>query len=181
MNTFRIHTIVRWAAWCAAALFIVVLIIRDIGPSRRVVLDARFDRATPRVSVFGPPVRVELARDHARIIGEPVYVNVRLPRWYRSAVVNIAYENPSRLPVRIGVRTDAMAWTYDLREAPPPDDGGMVAAREVFALERAWQVERNVYQFIIAAPGASADRALTIRSFRVTAQRDPICLGRLCV
>lgn len=181
MNIIRVHKIVRWMAWLAAGVFIVALVICDIGPTRRIVVAARFDRATPRASVFGPPSRVELASDSVRVVGEPVYVNIRLPRWYRSVVVEVAYENISALPVRFGVRTDATAWTYDLRDAPFPDDAGLVTARETFTLERSWQVERNLFQFILAAPGASAERPIVIRSFRIIAQRDPLCLGRFCV
>ena len=195
----RITQIIRWSMWSFAVAFLFVLALRDLGPGRTMVFVAKLDRATPSVSTFGPPARVVLAREGVRVVGEPVYVNVRMPRWFSRAVVEIVYENPTALAeVAVGPRTDPTQWLFELRSVEdalrhPPNgpvkgdgvevvrDGVFVRARVRFALSRSWQVERNVYQLVVAAPGAGPERPLVIHSFRVTAERDPLCMGKFCV
>lgn len=182
--------VIRVACWGAAAIFMIVLGVRDLGPGRTIVRTARLDAATPAISVFGPPSRVVLAPDAVRVVGEPIYVNVRLPRWFRRATVDLAYENPDGLPLRLGVVTHPTAWQFvfpapeesnPVGAFPLPTEGELEGAHVSFDLQRAWQVERNVSRFIITAPGASSEHPVIIRSLRVTAERDPMCLGRFCV
>jgi hypothetical protein len=191
--------IIQWLVWGAAGAFLFVLALRDVQLDRTLeVAVERFDRATSYLSTFGPNARVERTRDAVRITGEPVYVTLRMPRWFREVVVEIAYENPTELPeVEIGPRTHPTSWQFDLRsledrrDAYGPDESGaevvvrqfgnLIRAQVPFTLHRNWQVERNVYQFLVSVSGASPERPIIIRSLRVTAKREPICIGRLCL
>ncbi|MFH1098940.1 MAG: hypothetical protein V1723_03400 [Candidatus Uhrbacteria bacterium] len=220
--------IIRFFIWSAAVIFLMALAARDLQLDRTIdVAVDKFDRATPYVSTFGPNARVERSGDAVRVVGEPVYVNVRLPRWFKRATIELAYENPTGLSaIALGVRTHPTLWQFEfpqpeeahplmlplpslansgsrpargggersnspIQEFPPLPTGGGVRGggasaepqviRIPFELQRGWQVERNVYQFILSTPGASTERPLIIRAFRVIAERDPICLGRLCI
>ncbi|MDO8599538.1 MAG: hypothetical protein Q7S02_05505, partial [bacterium] len=131
--------------------------------------------------------------------GEPAYVNLRIPRWFRRATLELQYENPHALPFRLGVRTHPIAWAFHFPESYPlsrragrdrslplPEGRGEtigeVEVRRVpFDLQRAWQVERNVYRFVLSAPGASVERPIVIHGLRMTAERDPVCVGRICI
>lgn len=173
--------LIRYTLWGAAGVFLLVLALRDLQLDR--TLDAsvaRFDRATPYLSTFGPNARVARTRDGVRVVGEPVYVYLRIPRWFRRVTVEFAYENPAGLPeVRFGPRTHPTSWAFDLH--PISMEGSLVRAELPFTLQRSWQTERNEYQFLLSAPGANAERPIVLRSLRVTATRDPVCVARWCV
>ncbi len=197
-----IQRVVRIGIWSIVAVFLVALALRDLQLDRRLDVVARLDRATPYVSTLGPPVRVALSADRANIIGEPVYVNLRIPRWFRRATVELRYENPGNLPLRFGVRTHPTQWAFQF-PTPSPDaragagrslpgprpqaggsperGGGPLVLRVPFDLQRAWQVERNVYRFVLSAPGVSAEQPIIVHGLRVTAERDPVCVGRFCL
>jgi len=184
MEPSRASGWVRVTAWLAAAAFLFVLVLRDLQLDRRLDVVARLDRATPYVSLLGPPVRVGLSADRVQVIGDPVYVNLRIPRWFRRATLELRYENPYALPLRVGVRTHPTLWALQFptpSSSPPESGGGSFVLRVPFDLQRAWQVERNVYRFVLSTPGARPEQPLTIHALRVTAEREPICLGRLCV
>lgn len=189
------YFLVRLATWGGAVIFLAILGLRDLGLSRQMRLEARLDQNTPRLSVFGPPARVELATDQVRVIGEPVYFSVLLPRWYRAVEVEISYpakQNDDFSAIRLGPRTHPKEWQYNLvnfsdaadtmaAESSVGDGETMNVVTIPFTLNRFWQVERNIFQFILSVPGVSSERPFIIRSLNVIAKRDPICLGRFCV
>lgn len=187
---------IRLVVWGAAALFLIALALRDLQLDRSLVLEARLDRATPYLSTFGPPARVIQEKRpqesfSVRIIGEPVYVNLRIPRWFRRATVELVYENTHSLPFKLGVRTHPTQWAFQFPESLPIGDFKFEISdsekvevktlRVPFALQRAWQVERNVYRFVLSVPGVNPEQPIVIRGLRVTVERDPICFGQLCL
>lgn len=180
----RCRHLVRACVWLAAIVFLGFLTLRDLQLNRQLDVVARLDRATPYLSTLGPPVRVALSSDHATVIGEPVYINLRIPRWFRRATVELEYENPHNLPFKLGVRTHLTAWAFEFptpSSSPSERGGGSLVLRVPFELQRAWQVERNVYRFVLSAPGVSAEQPIVIHALRVTAEREPICFGRFCL
>ncbi|MDO8462782.1 MAG: hypothetical protein Q7S96_00710 [bacterium] len=199
---------IRWAVWIVAVGFLLILALRDLQLDRRFDVVAQLDRATPYLSFLGPPVRVELSADRVNVIGEPVYVNLRIPRWFRRATVELRYENPGDIPLRFGVRTHPTQWAFQFPEPefhplalPLPEGGGekekifppvppgggawgggeIVTMRIPFELQRAWQVERNVYRFVLSAPGASSEQPIIVHGLRVIAEREPVCLAGICL
>jgi hypothetical protein len=175
---------IRAAAWIAAGLFLIALAARDLQLDRtlEVFADTLRNRATPYVSPFGPPSRVDASSSDVLVVGEPVYVNVRLPRWFRRAMLELRYQNPNALPLRVGVRTHPTQWAFQFPEPQPPViDGAVTILRIPFNLQRAWQVERNVYRFVLSAPSVGIEQPIVIHGLRVTAERDPICLGKFCL
>ncbi|MBI4449505.1 hypothetical protein HY634_00420 [Candidatus Uhrbacteria bacterium] len=191
---------IRPLVWVVAGTFIIALALRDLQVDRRLDVMARLDRATPYLSTLGPPSRVALSVDRTTVLGEPVYVNLRIPRWFRRVTVELQYENPNNLPLRFGVRTHPTEWAFQFPEPEPhllalrtnplslplPEARGesvseVKTLRVPFDLQRAWQVERNVYRFVLSAPGANAEQPIVIYGLRVTAERNPICLGGWCI
>lgn len=173
---------IRVTVWGTALLFLLTLALRDLQLDRKLVLEARMDRATPYLSTLGPPARVELARDGVRMTGEPVYVNLRIPRWFRSVMVELEYDDPGARPLKLGVRTHPTQWAF---EFPPPLSQKWDATTHTllvpFHFQRAWQVERNVYRFVLSAPGVSAEQPIVIRKIRVIASRGRFCMSRSCL
>lgn len=174
----------RVVVWVCAAIFLLALALRDLQFDRKLVLEARMDRATPYLSTLGPPARVALSFDRVALSAEPVYVNLRIPRWFRRVTVELEYENPSELALRFGVRTHPTQWAFQFPESVDCSTPGVeqsTCLRVPFELQRAWQVERNVYRFVLSAPGVSAEQPIIVRGLRVTAERDPVCIGAFCV
>ncbi|MDO8463521.1 MAG: hypothetical protein Q7S96_04630 [bacterium] len=189
---------IRFALWACAGLFLVLLAARDVQLDRKFEAhaDSVENRSTPSVTSFGPPPRVALtpATSGVLLIGEPVYADVRLPRWFERVTLTLRYDNDHGVPFRVGVRTHPELWQFDVKTV----DGGVVNGAELvvhpdvlremdgtvripFTLERSWQVERNVYRFIFSAPGISAERPIVIRDLTVTAERDAMCFMGVCL
>ncbi|MDO8425178.1 MAG: hypothetical protein Q7T01_01540 [bacterium] len=194
--------VLRAVLWAAAAALLVVLALRDVQLDRTVTVEADVvrNRTTPYLTAFGPPPRVARQPEQSEVflVGEPVYVNLRLPRWFRRITVTLRYDNEHQVPFRVGVRTHPERWEFDVKTV----DGGVVGDAVLvqhpdvvraglpgevgvvqipFTLQRAWQVERNVYRVIFSAPGVSPARPIRIRALSVTAERDPFCLGPWCL
>lgn len=183
--------LIRFGCWGAAAFFLVALGIRDLQLDRVIPagLDTLRNRPTAYLSAIGPPVRVDASSGDIFVIGEPVYMTLRVPRWFDRVIVEFRYDH-SDLPLRVGVRTHPVRWEYAVKtvtggERHPDvdivEDGPVQTMRVPFTLERSWQVERNAYQFILSIPGASPGRPFIVHAWRMTAERDPICVGSWCV
>lgn len=194
------YRIIRVIVWVAAAMFLIALSLRDLQLDQIIVAEARWDRATAYLSQIGPRARVAVdATDPAWVVltGEPAYVELRVPRWFRRATVEIAYVNHRANVVRVGVRTHPTEWRYDVKTveggevngqllAQHPDvtverTGTITTARIPLTLDRRWQVSRNTYQIILSVPGLSAERPVSLQSLRITAERDPVCVGAWCL
>lgn len=188
---------IRIGAGIAAALFIAALAAHDLQFDRE--LDLRVDtirnHANRYLSPVGPGARVTLGEDGIHVVGEPVYVTARLPRWFDAVDVEVTYAyDPTSIsgPIQLGPRTNPTAWQYQLVQFPDPtgmeppvgvrsSGAPLHRVRIPFALDRRWQVERNAYQFLLSVPGVSVDHPFVIHALRVIATRDPICFGGFCV
>ncbi|MBI2482565.1 hypothetical protein HYV74_00110 [Candidatus Uhrbacteria bacterium] len=185
---------IRRTAWASACFFLLALAARDVQWDRRLVLTADVwqNRTTRYLTSFGPPVRVNVGPEGLGLVGEPVYVNLRLPRWFRRVVVEVQYTNAANTSFRVGVRTHPTQWSLLLKTVEPSagdpvrdpevvvtEQDGVTTARIPFALTRAWQTERNTYRLVLVA--APAEQPIRILGFRVLAERDPICVGRWCL
>lgn len=183
---------IRVVLWGSASALLLALAIRDFQLDRVLTASAdTFDnRTTAYLSPLGPPSRIDASRGAMTVVGEPIYVNLRLPRWFDRVVLELEYENPRGLPMRVGVRTHPVRWEYSVKtleggerhsDVEVTTDGSVRTARIPFTLPRTWQTERNVYQLILSIPGATPETPLTVRALRITAERDPICIALLCV
>jgi hypothetical protein len=204
MNIAKVP-VLRIVVWSIAVVFFVFLFGRDVQLDRTLFVSADTvgNRATSYVSEFGPPPRVELAGGGVRLTGEPVYVNVRLPRWFTRTTLMLTIDNPSDLVLRVGPRTHPDLWQFDVKtvsrvtndEERETDDGDVSArrvhpdvervdeqtVRVTFELARSWQVERNVYRFIFSAPGVSAENPITIRDLSFVSVREALCFRSWCL
>ncbi|MFH1430587.1 MAG: hypothetical protein ABIG71_03645 [Candidatus Uhrbacteria bacterium] len=189
----RLQRYAQIIALLLAGCVLVVLALRDVQLDRELVMDSKLDRATPYLSTFGPAPRVETDGASVRLIGEPAYVDLRMPRWFHDATIELTYENPSAVPFRLGVRTHPTVWQFDVKTIDGGDVNGMVLERHMdvvsprdgvvvvpFTFSRSWQ-DRNVYRLIFSAPGVSEEQPITIRGMRVVAMRAPICGFGFCL
>ncbi|MBI4433306.1 hypothetical protein HY632_00885 [Candidatus Uhrbacteria bacterium] len=189
-------TWVRRLAWGAALALLVFLAVRDVQLDRRleVAADTVQNRTTNYLTAFGPPVRVAVREGSVWLVGQPVYSNLRLPRWFHRIVLEVRYENPQNALMRVGVRTHPTQWSLLLKtidtggvdeiavdaDVTTTREGAVTVARIPFTLLPAWQVERNTYRLVFVH-SSTEEQPLRLRGVRVIAERDSWCWGSWCI
>lgn len=62
---------------------------------------------TPRGRALAPEVNTETRQHYQRLVGEPDYFTVRLPRDFSSVDITLEYQNPSQPVVQLGLQTNS--------------------------------------------------------------------------
>lgn len=93
------------AAFVLGALCAAMLFVADARRTVREVLWRPGERST-FVDPLYPPGRFDGARGGEQVMREePGYSDIRILRGYRALTVRVAFENPDRIPVQVGMQT----------------------------------------------------------------------------
>ena len=110
--------------WLILAGFTVWLLYMAIVPSGKITYvydfangDYQLAGADKFISQLTPEERVEEIKDRSqKIIGDPVYFSLRLPRKFNKAKLTLEYKNESERPLlEAGVLMDKIIWRYQLQ------------------------------------------------------------------
>lgn len=115
----RMVKIARWLIYAVPAVIFGWLVYKDAVVSG--VLDASYDfrSRSPFISVLRPQQRISEIQYNADgrafqdIKGEPVYFDVRLPRKFESAKVNVVYKNYDQPVIELGALVDRDRAQFD--------------------------------------------------------------------
>jgi hypothetical protein len=98
------------------------LVIRYFSFSGTYTIEYNFQNDSKIVSEFTPGGRaldreknLETGEAYQRIIGEPVYMDVEVPRSFDSVTVDVDYENPDQPFVELGLVTTQKPWAVALQ------------------------------------------------------------------
>ncbi|TAL19607.1 hypothetical protein EPN90_03155 [Patescibacteria group bacterium] len=184
------QAIIKRIGWLAVALALAFFVISEIGIQRTQTLETDFLSGNRSFSALGPPTRID-GRDattgNTKIVGEPVYFDVRLPVLTERASVTIVWDKTPTLPdPQIGVVLGGFD-EPDQRFAlyPPEAVRSDVGTLDVGTLDvRRWtsnvQVDlRGVprrdggVRFLISIPGASSTTPFFLGPVQIAASRPP--------
>lgn len=153
--------------WGIAALVFMLLGLRDFQIDGALDVKTDFRRPTPYVSLLGPPTRVAYHdTDGVRIVAEPVYFDLRLPRWFRNADVTVLWSGQGATTTpRLGVWLDPEH--PDRTDAPVALFASSSATFPLHILPRS----RYGLRLLIAAPGVSSSTPIIVTGLVVHATR----------
>lgn len=159
------------------------LIAKDLGISGRLDVVYDFSHDSPFIKRLWPPGRVlpiEFQNGAAvqRMIIDPVFVNVRLPRLYRDATVEVIFQKPEEQELKIGIRVRPDGWYWEIRplQIEPAEKPGFFRGRVTFENLRKFDVtdDGEIY-FLLNAPNLlESGRSILFTEFRVIAIKEPL-------
>ena len=109
---------IRIILWLIAFFVIGVFLYLAIIPSGEIEYSFDFDKKNGFISKLSPEERVDFSDKNFqnKIIGNPVYFNLRVPRSFDTAEMQIKYKNKNDIPlIEAGVLADNISWRYNLK------------------------------------------------------------------
>lgn len=188
----------------ATAVFLIILPIlglawlikRDLVISGRLEVVYDFSDESPLITTLFPAKRLseieQLSKTEfsQQINKEPVYFETRLPQNFKTAVVEMVYQNTNLPLVQIGLRVKGKSdWNYYFQplnssstvsylitdyRLPQLEDGWKVGQVR-FNLASAEILNRKL-RFAISAPGLNQtdDKSLTVKKIKVALTKEPL-------
>lgn len=167
--------IISWLMW------------HDLAPSGQRVVATDLIHYQPFISKPYPEGRLSEPTPAAvgwqqQVIGEPLYVEVRLPRRMNEARLRLWYKTDKLDNLKVGLQVGNAPWQYDLKtisQVEEVSDDGWNIGEVIFSLDRAAITERKA-RFVISAPGIGApDTSFVLHRFEVDLTGQPLALPDL--
>jgi len=117
----KLHKIIRIILILLPIFILSYLLDKEFVFSGKLVVVKNFRNNSPFISDFFPWERVgDIKRDEQRnyyqsIISEPVYFDLKLPRPFKKAKVEITYQNDNLPFFQIGAQASPYEWEYQLK------------------------------------------------------------------
>lgn len=162
------------------------LITKDFAFSGKLSVAYDFSHDSPFVKRLWPPGRLrDITYDKKthdyfqRMFVEPVTFDVRLPRKFQAATVDLVYKKDEAQPLRLGVRLDPEKWSWAIYDVKPiSQEGEWMVGRVRFDDLTTADFSGQKLHFLVNAPGLfEAGREITLTEIRVTVEKEPITLN----
>ena len=151
------------------------LFIQDIQLDRQLSIRTDFSGATPYFSALGPPTRVEREGEANRFFAEPVYFDLRLPRWFSEAEVKFRWRADDLPDPKIGVALEpsddniqGRFTLFDTKRVSEED--GFVVSETTLPIASLPRTRYGVRVFF-SVPGVSREIPFFVESVVVVARR----------
>lgn len=163
------------------------LLAQDLAISGKLVMTYDFSHDSPFVKRLWPPGRLRTISYDTKIddafqsmFADPVTFDVKLPRAFERATVDLLYKKDPEQTLSIGMRTDPKAWAWDIRPIMPVDsEGSWTVGRVQFNDLSAADFSNSRLHFLLNAPGLSeARREILLTEIRVIVEKEPLTFTR---
>lgn len=121
MKEKSIFRIFRFIIYTVPIIVFSWLVYKDLVISGILEAEYDFSHPSPFISVLRPQGRLsEIMIDdqgnaYQKIVDQPVYFDVRLPRRFDTATVRLRYKNSDQRVFEIGAMVDKRLWQFDLK------------------------------------------------------------------
>ena len=153
--------------WLVVFFILVILILRDVQLDGVLEVQTDFQNPTPYVSLLGPPSRVRVQGGQIAVVSEPVYFDLRLPRWFTTATLRFSWETSASSSPVLGV------WLDPEHPDRPDAPVALLPTRDASVIVPLRIAPRSRYgvRLLISAPGVSSSTPLFIQSLDIHATR----------
>lgn len=151
----------------ACIIFWVLVFIQNIVPSGKFEASTDFNNTNPWLPGLRP---IERVVNRNTIIGDPIYLDIKLPTRFDQLRVRLNYENQSGGDFRVGIFTNKDKWQILFAKQ---QDG-----EYVFDL-RGLSLEKNIIPIVFGAPKATTDKPVIIKKMEIIASKPALGLERL--
>ncbi len=153
--------------WTIPFAFLIIATWHYYGLSGTLSLERVFSTPHSMIGDLVPSARVKIQNELPVIIDEPVYVDIRMPRYFNTVTLKLAYDAPEGTMVQLGAKlksddTITDAWKYDIR---PLENNAAT-----FDVSRLAILNHKIH-IMISSPGLGASgKSITLRTLRVMFQ-----------
>jgi hypothetical protein len=178
------------ALWFLAGLGLVVgIALQNLPLSGILRASVAPGEASPFIGILRPEERMTIANDGGskvyQVTGDPTYLQVTAPRFFRHATMTLEFRNPRRIDVSIGPAITLEKWGFALQsldsKAHPAEDIGDGWRRAAVSFDLpAAAVKDGEVQVALSVPAAGKSPGVVeVRAIEVTYDRPPLTLQRL--
>src|SRR3989338_7209940 len=143
------------------------LFMQNIVPSGKFEASTDFTGVNPWLPGLRP---IERVVNRNTIIGDPIYIDIKLPTRFDELRLRIDYENKSKGDVRIGIFTNKEKWQILF--------GKQIDGEYIFDL-RGFSLEKNIVPVVFGTPKATINEPVIIHKFDITASKPPFAWSDL--
>lgn len=161
----------RYGPWTIIACILGFFLITEIGITRERSIQTDFLHPHRSFSVIGPPVRIDgydQKMAALRIVGEPVYVDVRVPRLARTGTITL-WGGGGVVSPAVGIEQDGVIVSLTPLAEKPFEEGYMPsdASFDFSGLKRT----DGAIRFVISLPSVTTTTPFFLHRLRVVTTR----------
>src|SRR3989338_5963484 len=135
------------------------LFMQNIVPSGKFEASTDFTGVNPWLPGLRP---IERVVNRNIIIGDPIYLDIKLPTRFDELRLRVNYENKSKGDVRIGIFTNKDKWEILF---------GTKQGNEYIFNLRGLPLSKNIIPVVIGAPKATINEPVIIKNIGITASK----------
>lgn len=146
------------------------LVNKNFPATGQLEVNAILGQDKPAISGLGPPPRVKMVDGYQLILDSPVYFDLRVPRWWNQARIELIYQEVDRQLIELAGKVGP-EWQYDPKKPVITIDlgDGFKQAIFEFDLNTLYQ-KKNIRRFLISTAGELRDE-IKIKSIKVILNR----------
>jgi len=154
----------------ATAILFVFLLAQDMVWSGKLEINTDFTKFSPRISILKPQPRIILAEGN-KVIGEPIWFDVSLPRDFQKASLEIVYQDDYDYLFKIGSNTGA-DWDYKELTDIIADGNNKIGKADFDMAGK--NVNNGKLRFSITIPNFDVNKPIYIKSIKMIFERQAI-------
>lgn len=162
MEVKKIIKITRFILIFVALGIIFWLFYRDFAPNGKLEAVNNFKNKSPLLSGLYPAERMRGIENNGlysqTIMVEPVYFDLTIPRFFKTAKIAVRYQNPSQNLFQIGVKNAESDWDFLFQTLEDKEKGiapkefnGFKIAEAKFELHP-WFIKNRKINFMLSSP-----------------------------
>jgi len=152
------------------AILFVFLLAQDLAWSGKLEINTDFTKFSPRISILKPQPRIILAEGN-KVIGEPIWFDVSLPRDFQKASLEIVYQDDYDYLFKIGSNTGA-DWDYKELTDIIADGNNKIGKADFDMAGK--NVNNGKLRFSITIPNFDVNKPIYIKSIKMIFERQAI-------
>lgn len=170
--------------------FLLILLIyftwTNFVPTGVLKIEKKIGKQSPYFSDFYPSVRIKEVEQEKttgsekiyfrRMIIDPVYFDLLMPRQFEKAKIKIKYQNPDQPLFQIGLKRIDRAWSFDFKELSSKGEDWTIGEVE-FTLYP-FLIDDRTLHFVLSSPDLDINlNEIKISDIEVTLEREPWTWG----
>lgn len=148
----------------------VFLLAQDMVWSGKMEIKTDFSKFTSRLSILKPQPRIIIDEGN-KVIGEPIWFDVSLPRDFKKASLEIIYQDDYNYLIKIGPNTGA-DWDYKELTDIINENNSKIGKLDFDMTGK--NINKSKLRFSITIPNFNANKPIYIKNVKMIFERSPL-------
>jgi hypothetical protein len=154
----------------AVVLLFVFLLAQNLVWSGKLEIQTDFSKFTPYFSILKPQPRIILNEGN-KVIGEPIWFDVSLPRDFQKASLELIYKDDNGYKFKIGPNIGA-DWDFKELNNIIDKDGYKIGSVDFDMAGK--NINNGKLRFTITIPNFDTNKPIYIKNIKMTFERQPL-------